>query len=172
MRDSPGHVPLVDPDSLAEKLGRRPSAKLVTETFTGGGTSIDDLIRRICRALHRDDPDTLKSLCIKSAEFRTILWPEFPQSRPATGLHWDDAWQILYGLLNGGSVGGTRQYGGHHYNYLRTECTAKTVAYKNFKLHNGITIVAKDDEGVLQHITFIRAHAERKGKLKLYSMSD
>src|SRR5260221_10332674 len=81
VRDSPGYVPLVDPDSLAEKLGRRPSAKLVKETFAGGGTSLDGLARLVCRALHQDDPDSMLALCVTSAEFRTILWPEFPQSR-------------------------------------------------------------------------------------------
>ena len=172
VRDSPGYVPLVDPDSMADKLGRRPNAPYVHETFTGGGTSLEGLARLVCRALHQDDPDSMAALCVNSAEFRTILWPEFPQSRPATGLHWDDGWTILYGRLNGGCVSSTREYGSHYYTFLRIERTAKTVAYKNFKLHNGITIVAKDDEGAIQRFTFIRSIAERKGRFKIYSMAD
>jgi hypothetical protein len=172
VKDSPGYVPLVDPDSLAEKLGRRPTAKLVKEEFTGGGRSMEELGRLICRALHRDDPDTLMSLCVKSAEFRTILWPEFPQSRPATGLRWDDAWQILWGRLNGGSVSATREFGGHYYTFLKFDPPPKVVPYKNFKLHNGITIVAKSDDGSTQRFSFIRSIAERKGRFKIYSMSD
>ena len=45
-------------------------------------------------------------------------------------------------------------------------------AYKNFKLHNGITIVAKDDEGKTHRFPFIRSIAERKGRFKIYSMAD
>jgi hypothetical protein len=172
VRDSPGYVPLVDPDSLAEKLGRRPNAKLVSEPFTGGGASLDGLARLVCRALHRDDPDSLLALCVTSSEFRTILWPEFPQSRPATGLRWEDGWSALWGRLNGGSVSATREFGGHFYTLLGVERTAATVPYKNFKLYNGITIVAKDDEGAIQRFAFIRSIAERRGRFKIYSMAD
>lgn len=172
VRDSPGYVPLVDPDSMAEKLGRRPSAEIVKELFTGGGRSLDDLGKLICRALHRDDPDSMMALCVTSAEFRTILWPEFPQSRPATGLRWDDAWQILWGRLNGGSVSSTREFGGHYYTFVGFEPTPAVVPYKNFKLHNGVTVVAKSDDGTTQRFRFIRSIAERKGRYKIYSMAD
>jgi len=172
VRDSPGYVPLVDPDSMAEVLGRRPSAPYVHETFTGGATSLEGLAKMVCQALHQDEPDSMMALSVKSAEFRVILWPEFPQSRPATGLHWDDAWMILFGRLNGGCVSSTREYGSHYYTFKAIERTAKTVAYKNFKLHNGITIVAKDDEGNWKRLVFIRSIAERKGRFKIYSMSD
>ena len=112
------------------------------------------------------------ALCVTSAEFRTILWPEFPQSRPATGLRWEDAWSALWGRLNGGSVSATREFGGHDYTILGVEPTAATVLYKNFKLHNGITIVAKDDVGAVRRFTFIRSIAERKGRFKIYSLAD
>lgn len=172
VRDSPGYRPLNDPDSLAEILGRRPNAPYVAMLFDGGARSVVDLGRAVCRALHSGQPDSLLRLCVESDEFRVILWPEFPQSRPATGLHWDDAWVILFGRLNGGSVSAARQYGDHYYTFLKLERTAATVNYRNFKLHTGITIVAKDDEGAVQRFTFIRAIAERRGRYKIYSMSD
>jgi len=172
VRDAPGYRPLVDPDSSADKLGRRPNARAVRETFAGGATSLNGLGRLVCRALHRDEVDSLLALCVRPVEFRTILWPEFPQSRPATGLRWTDAWPILWGRLNGGSVSATREFGGHAYTFQRIERTAHTVDYRNFKLHNGVTIVARDDAGVVRKFTFIRSVAERRGRFKIYSMSD
>ena len=172
IKDSPGYKPLTDRDSLTEVLGRRPDAKRVKLPFGGGTRSLDDMGRAVCRALHEGSPDSLKALCISMDEFRFVLWPEFPQSRPATGLHWQDAWPVLYGRLNGGSVGATREFEGHVYQFERIERTAETKEYRNFKLHNGITIVAKDDEGQTHRITFIRSIAERKGRFKIYSMRD
>lgn len=172
IKDSPGYVPLVDPDSAAEKLGRRPDAPLVSTPFTGGAKSLDGLARAVCGAFHVNSPDSMLKLCVSSAEFREILWPEFPQSRPATGVHWDDAWQILFGRLNGGSVSAVREYGGHVYTLVKVERTAADVPYKNFKLHNGITLVLKDDEGQVKRLSWIRSVAERKGRFKIYSMSD
>ncbi|HXJ68104.1 MAG TPA: hypothetical protein VNM39_04310 [Verrucomicrobiae bacterium] len=172
VKDSPGYVPLADPDSMAEKLGRRPDAKVVNLPFTGGARSMDALARAVCGAFHAESVDSMLALCVNSAEFREILWPEFPQSRPATGIRWDDAWQILWGRLNGGSVASVREYGGHVYTLVRVERTAATVEYKNFKLHNGVTLVLKDDEGQVKRLSWIRSVAERKGRFKIYSMSD
>jgi len=171
VRDSPGYVPLHDPDSLAEVLGRRPDAPRVPMTFRGGERSLDALGRAVCHALHTGVPDSMLALCVRSDEFRVILWPEFPQSRPATGLRWDDAWVILWGRLNGGSVSSVREYEDHTRQFLRLEYT-KMVPYRNFRLYNGVTIVAKNDEGRIEEITFIRSIAERRGRFKIYSMRD
>src|SRR5262245_53962388 len=171
IRDSPGYVPLHDPDSLDEVLGRRRNAPKVKMEFVGGARSLEDLGRSICRALHSGVPDSMLALCVRSDEFRVILWPEFPQSRPATGLRWDDAWQILWGRLNGGSVASVREYEGHVYQFvsIRAESIA---AYRNFRLHNMVTITAKDDEGQIRTFVFVRSIAERKGRYKIYSLRD
>jgi hypothetical protein len=172
VRDSPGYVPLNDPDSLADKLGRRPNAPVVSMPFEGGARSAEDLARAVCGALHTSEPDSMLRLCVRQEEFRVILWPEFPQSRPATGLRWDDAWPVLWGRLNGGSISATRGMGGHVYTFLKLERTTPITSYKNFKLHNGIVIVAKDDEGNVKRLSFIRSFAERKGRFKIYSIYD
>ncbi|MEY4071456.1 MAG: hypothetical protein RL721_2070, partial [Candidatus Eisenbacteria bacterium] len=38
--------------------------------------------------------------------------------------------------------------------------------------HNGIVIVAKDGQGVVHRLTFVRSVVERKGRFKLYSLKD
>jgi hypothetical protein len=44
--------------------------------------------------------------------------------------------------------------------------------YRNFKLHSGLTLVAKDDQGGVQRWRWLRAVAERKGSFKIYSTDD
>src|SRR5207344_2848835 len=43
VKDSPGYVPLFDPESTAEKLGRRTNAPIVSKPFRGGASSLDAL---------------------------------------------------------------------------------------------------------------------------------
>jgi hypothetical protein len=172
VRDTPGYVPLADPDSAAERLGRRPGAPAVSMPFKGGAKSLEALGRAICGALHGDTPDSLLRLCVSEDEFRDILWPEFPQSRPATGLRWDDAWPVLWGRLNGGSVSEVLEHGSRVYTLLRVEQTGATAEYRNFKLHPGLVIVARDDQGQERRFDWIRSVAERKGRFKVYSMRD
>ncbi len=171
VRNSPGYVPLHDPDSLDEALGRRANAPLVEMEFHAGARSLRELGAEVCHALHTGVPNAMLDLCVKSDEFRVILWPEFPQSRPATGLRWDDAWMILYGRLNGGSVSAVRDYEDHRWKFLRIKYL-KVVSYRNFKLYNNIVITAKSDAGKLEQFTFIRSVAERAGRFQIYSMRD
>ena len=172
VKDSPGYIPLVDPESASVRIGRRTNAPLVSARFKGGARgNLDSLGRAILWALHHSETDSLQRLCITDTEFRDILWREFPQSRPATGIQWEDAWRTLYARVNDGCNMARREYGGHYYQFVKFR--ADSVArYKNFTLYSGLTLVAKDDVGKTHEWTWIRGVAERKGRLKIYSTTD
>jgi hypothetical protein len=168
----PGYVPPNDPESSSVRVGRRVNAPLVSKPFTGGARSLEELGRKVCHALDYESPDTLFSLAVQQDEFRDILWPEFPMSRPATGITWQDGWMFLYGRLHQGSAIAIRDYGGHVYQFIRFDRSDSTMRYKNFKLHNGLVLVAKDDEGKTHEFHWLRTVVERKGRFKIYSMTD
>ena len=172
VRDSPGWYPSVDPESMSVMVGRRLNAPRVNKTFRGGARSLDDLGRRICRALHHGDVDTLVGLCVTEDEFRDILWPEFPQSRPATGLTWQDGWSSLFMRLQGGCRGAIQDFGGSYVEFLRFERPDSTARYRNFRLYSGLVLVARDDTGEIQRFAWLRSVAERKGVFKIYSVKD
>jgi hypothetical protein len=109
---------------------------------------------------------------VQEDEFRDILWPEFPQSRPATGIKWQDGWLFLYGRLHAGCAQAIRDHGGHVYQFVRFDRSDSTMHYKNFNLHNGLILVAKDDEGNIQEFRWMRSAVERKGRFKIFSMSN
>lgn len=172
VRDSPGYYAPSDPESMSVVVGRRLNAPLVSRRLVGGARSLDDLGRTVCRALHRGAADTLLALCIRDDEFRDILWREFPQSRPAVGLTWEDAWRILNARLHAGTRHAVRDYGGHLYQFLRFERADSIARYRNFKLHNGLILVVRDDEGRIQKWNWLRSVAERRGVFRIYSTSD
>ena len=172
LRDSPGWVPLVDPESTSVLLGRRPNAPRVQTPFRGGARSLDELGRAVCRQLHRRAADSLLALCVSQEEFRDILWLEFPQSRPATGLTWEDGWRALGNRLLAGTHDATGTHGGRHYEFLRFERADTTARYKNFRLHHGLILVARNDEGQIEKMRWIRSIAERNGRFKIYSTTD
>ena len=172
VRDSPGYRPPHDPESLAVVLGRRSGVPLARQRFHGGARSLDELGRRVCRALHHQQRDSLLALCVADSEFRDILWREFPQSRPATGLTWQDGWMILGARLNGGCGIAVKDDGGRYLEFVRFEAAAPATRYRNFTLHDGVTLVARNDLGQLERLDWIRSIAERKGVFKIYSVKD
>jgi len=172
VKDSPGYYATPDPESLSVRLGRRTNAPLVRMPFTGGARSLDELGRSVVWTLHHGNIDSLRSLCVSQDEFRAILWREFPQSRPATGLQWEDAWTFLYARQRAGTNHAMREYGGHPYQFVRFEPGESTGVYKNFKLHSGLVMVTKDDAGGLARWRWLRSVAERRGRFKIYSTED
>ena len=171
LRDSPGWYPLVDPESTSVLLGRRPNAPLVAKPFRGGARGLDELGREVCRHLQRRSADSLLALCVTEDEFRDILWLEFPQSRPVTGLTWEDGWLALGVRLLSGTRDATGDHGGRPYEFVRWE-RREAVRYKNFALHNGLILVARNHEGQIERMHWLRSVAERKGRFKIYSTRD
>lgn len=171
VKDSPGYVPLVDPESTAVALGRRANTPPVRHRFRGGARSLDELGRLVCRAIHRGDRDALMALCVTDEEFRDVLWPEFPQSRPVTGLQWEDGWRVLSVRLLSGCNHAIVEHGGRYHEFVRFESDS-TGRYRNFDLHGGLAMVVKGPDGALQRWTWLRSVAERKGVFKIYSTDD
>jgi len=171
LRDSPGWYPIVDPESASVSLGRRPNAPLVRKPFHGGTRSLDELGRAICRGLHHSDRDSLLALCVRDDEFRDILWREFPQSRPATGLTWEDGWISLDQRLRSGISGAVGDFGGTHWTFVRFERDS-VAEFKNFRLHMGLRLVVVDEQGKTVRMIWVRTVAERKGRFKIYSTGD
>jgi hypothetical protein len=172
VRDSPGWYPSRDPESTSVVIGRRTNAPLVRKPFHGGAHSLDDLGRRVCRFMHHSSRDSLMGLCIRADEFRDILWREFPQSRPATGLKWEDAWNIVGMRLMTGCAGAIQENGGRYLEFLRFERADSVMRFKNFQVHRGLTLVARNDEGQEERMTWLRSVAERKGIFKIFAVKD
>jgi hypothetical protein len=171
LRDSPGWYPVVDPESASVRLGRRANAPRVGKPFHGGVRSLDELGLAVCRGLHHSDRDSLLALCVRADEFRDILWREFPQSRPITGLTWEDGWMSLEQRLRSGVSGALNVHGGQHWRFVRFESDS-AARFKNFRLHMGLRLFAVDDRGRTVPMAWVRAVAERGGRFKIYSTDD
>lgn len=171
-RNSPGWYPTVDPESASVRIGRRVNAPVVSMPFKGGLKSLDDVGRTVCRLLSHSDRESLWAICVADSEFRQIMWREFPQSRPVTGLQWDDAWRVLSMRLTSGCSDAVGQLGGRYYQFLRFERSDSTTRYKNFSLHNGLVMVVRNDQGETEKMHWLRSVVERKGRFKIYSVND
>jgi hypothetical protein len=168
----PGYYPPSDPESMAVVTGRR-AAKPIDLPLTGGRDSLSSLARAVLSALAAARPDSLAALCVTRAEFEHILWLDFPESRPVTGLTAEDAWRPLAMRLSGGIAGAMSELGGRQLRLERVEATLGVKEYVNFRLHRGIVITARDETtGERVETRFLRTVVERKGRYKIYSTDD
>jgi hypothetical protein len=172
LRNAPGYHPPADPESLALVIGRRLDAPLVRDPFIGGTRTMDDLGRAVCRALRNASHDSLQGLQVSKQEFQRVLWREFPNSRPITGITPDQAWFGLDLQNRGGTSRALAAWGGQHLTFVRWARRDTVAVFRNFKIHNGLALVVKDEQGTEQALDIVRAVAERKGRFKLFAMRD
>lgn len=166
-----GWYPPADPESASVRLGRR-NAPLVTLPLSGGRPTLDALGRAVLAAVSDESAEEMLALCVSRKEFEVILWPEFPESRPATGLLPIDAWRALGNRLTSGCRGAVSDHGGQAWTFVRVEATAGVRAYRNFRLHRGLVLVARNAAGEEWRFDFLRTAVERKGVFKIYSLRD
>jgi hypothetical protein len=55
---------------------------------------------------------------------------------------------------------------------VRFERADTTMRFKNFKLHRGLVLVARNDEGREERFDWLRSVAERKGAFKIFGVED
>ncbi|MGD8394726.1 MAG: hypothetical protein PVF43_04545 [Candidatus Eiseniibacteriota bacterium] len=169
----PGYRRPYDPDWRAVVTGKRAVEPLPDEIeFDGGEKTLDDLGRRIVDALNAEDSDHLNVLRINRREFETILWPEFPQSRPFAGIPGDEAYMFHFAKCRSGSRKAIRQHGGKGYEYLGIE-TGSVDTWTNFMLYEDVIIRVRDPQSREEHrLDFVPTIAKRNGHFKVYLYDD
>lgn len=138
-----------------------------------GASSAEDLSRRILEAIWAEEMRALLDLSIDFREFSEILWPEFPQSRPITGIQAEDSWAFLFRSISSGIDRMFQEYGGQALEFRGLTFSKGLTRYPNFDLIQGVEIhaysKAREQEVVVEHVhTFV----EKDGVWKIYILKD
>jgi len=123
----------------------------------------------VTEALARSDRETLRGLALSEHEFRTVVWPELPSSRPEMNLPVAYAW----GMLNQtslGSLGATLgAHGGRHYTVVRVEFAGATTRYESFAVHRDARVIVRAQDGAERRLALFGSLLERDGRFKIFS---
>jgi hypothetical protein len=156
-----------DPELESVVVGKRKVARHDLR-LRGDIECPDTLARRIVRLVQRADRDGLRDLMIDQKEFTQILWPEFPQSRPATNWSGGEAWFFHDAKSESGIGEGVDLYGGSDLGYESVTCDVGRAPYTNFTLYHGIHIHARTPSGEPVTLDFAQSFVECNGSWKVY----
>jgi len=160
-----------DPESEAAARGYR-TVPVSDRTFlTGGAASMDDLVQMIAIGLDLGDGAMLDRSAVTFGDFESILWPEFPQSRPAAGVPINESWDFL---RRRHMASFNRTTGEMHGKGLKVASikVGKVFTYTNFKLHDDMDVTLVDAQGNAIQFDMVRTVVECRGRFKLYSTRD
>jgi hypothetical protein len=169
--NSPGYYPPDDPESLSVLSGRRIVEPVDLELLFAHA-SAEDLALAILAGLRTEDQAALHRLQVSFEEFGRIFWPEFPESRPATNIRLDDAWDAYETKCAAGRRRAVADYGGVDWTLSRITYEVGLAEYTNFNLYRGVRLHVLDGEGAPRVLSFVSSFAERNGRWKVLAYDD
>jgi hypothetical protein len=167
----PGYKKLDDPEAETTITGRRKVGPTAAQ-FRDGATSASQLAMVLLDCINRDDYMGLRAVQISFDEFRDILWPEFPQSRPATHVKAEDAWEVLLHSSVTGARRALGEWAGQDLTFEGLSFEKGWTPYANFNLYLGVRIHARTRAGEVVEIKYADGFVERNGQWKVYIYND
>ncbi len=160
-----------DPEAESVTRGYR-IVPVSDQTFqNGGAASMEDLVQLVATGIDLGDGPKLEGSAVDYLDFQDILWPEFPQSRPAAGVPVNESWDFLHRRH---MASFNRTTGELHGKGLKVASikVGKVVKYTNFKLHDDMQVTLVDAADNAIQFDMIRTVVECQGRFKLYSTRD
>jgi hypothetical protein len=145
---------------------------VIDAELANGYPSAAALAEAILEGVNENDVEALRRLIVSFDEFKTILWPEFPESRPSTKIRAEDAWDFLFRGNLSGSSRGVHDWAIEPLSLDHLSYAVGLTPYSNFNLYRGMTIHAKTADGRAVALDFTRTIVERNGRWKVYRYSD
>ena len=120
-------------------------------------------------ALAEDDGERLLALALSEMEFRTVVWPELPSSRPERGLPFEYAWGDLHQKSSNELRRLVARAGGRRYELLDMTFDGESTLYETFTVHRDSRLRVRDPEGIERDVRLFGSVLQRGGEYKLFS---
>ena len=131
--------------------------------------SSEKLTQAVLDALAASDRETLSAFALNEVEFRTVVWPELPASRPERGVPFDYAWGDLHQKSDAGLSRLLHRYGGQRFEVLDVDFTGETTDYRSFLVHRDSQVRVRDASGKESVVRLFGSILQRDGEFKLFS---
>jgi len=155
------------------------AAALLTARCTAGDApatlshtfdSPEALARTVLTAVAERDTETLLELSVSGAEFRKVVWPELPSSRPEVNLSVDYAWGDLNTKSRSYLASTLSEFGGRRLELVAIDFTGESTSYRTFSVHrHSVLTVRADGQAATERVRLFGSVLERDGRFKLFS---
>lgn len=146
-----------------------PAAPTAPSTLSNTFATPEALAHALLGALADSDRAKLESLALSDVEFRTVVWPELPTSRPERGVPIEYAWGQMKQRSDGSLANTFQRYAGKRLTFVRTRATGETTQYKTFLVMRDSEIVATDGTGRELVVRLFGSILVKDGKYKVFS---
>ena len=147
----------------------RPAASDALSPLGHTFESPEAVARAVLGALAEEDGPLLVALALSEMEFRTVVWPELPSSRPERGLPFEYAWGDLHQKSTNELRRLLARAGGRRYELLGMTFDGESTPYETFTVHRDSRLRIRDAEGAERDVRLFGSVLQRGGEYKLFS---
>ncbi|OFW18173.1 MAG: hypothetical protein A3H97_00930 [Acidobacteria bacterium RIFCSPLOWO2_02_FULL_65_29] len=134
-----------------------------------GRESPDALARAVLDAVARRDGDALRALTFDEEEFRELVWPDLPASRPERNLPFGYVWTDLRRKSDAGLASVLEAHGGRVLDLVGVSFRAETTQYRTFLVHRDSQVTVRDATRRQQVVQLFGSVIEKDGRFKVFS---
>ena len=131
--------------------------------------SPEALAAAVLDALADDDADGLAALALNGQEFRDVVWPELPSSRPERGVPVSYAWADLRQKSANALRRLVAQWGGRRFTLLGVAYDGETTDYGPYLVHRETRLRLLDENGREVEMHFYGSTLVRGEEHKVFS---
>jgi hypothetical protein len=138
-------------------------------TLTSTFASPTEVAQAVVAGLTVSDANRLDSIAMTETEFRDVVWPELPASRPERNLPWDYVWQDLRGKSRRQLSGRLRAWDNQGFEVVRVDFAGQTTDYRTFRVHRDSVVTLRDKRGRQASRRLFGSMIEQRGRYKVFS---
>lgn len=127
------------------------------------------MVRAVLDAMTRRDEVALRTLALDEREFREVVWPELPASRPERNLPFSFVWGDLRVKSDSGLARTLGEYGGRTFEVEHVSFAGGTSQYRTFVVHREVVVVARDSAGRRETLQPFGSAIEKNGGFEVFS---
>jgi hypothetical protein len=120
-------------------------------------------------ALAVEDRLRIETLALDEDEFRDVVWPELPSSRPERNVPFEYGWGDLHKKSRNALSFTLARYGGQSFDLEEVLFKGETTDYETFRVHREAWLVVRNVEGRRGRVQLFGSMIERDGRYKLFS---
>lgn len=143
-----------------------------TPRLEGGADSLEALAKRALEALERRDAAALHALRVDAREYREVVWPELPQSKPPHTLTVDFHWGLLDTNSLKGMRNALRDFGGQHLELLEVFPEQGVEDHRTFQALRKVALKVKSPAGEVAVLRVLGSVIVQEGRYKLLSFRE
>lgn len=135
-------------------------------------SSIEELTAAVLDGLEYGRGGALWGLALSREEFRNVVYPVLPASRPERNTPFDHTWSTLEHKSSNALSATLAQHEGRRYELVRVDFVAHPQRQRDFgafRVHRDARVVVKREDGSEASLDLFGSVIERNGRFKVFS---